>query len=108
MAELGTIDGEPYKNRSPTGVWLRSVATFTVYWYFWYYKVNDERSSVPARRRNKAVGCRFLPSSRVPSALRPHAGHNYPGPRQQPDGPGWTAASSRIASRKTAFTASPL
>lgn len=42
MAELVVIEGQPYKKRSPTGVWLLTVVTLTVYWYVWYYKINDE------------------------------------------------------------------
>jgi Domain of unknown function (DUF4234) len=42
MAELVVIDGQSYKKRSPTGVWLLTMVTLTVYWYVWYYKINDE------------------------------------------------------------------
>lgn len=42
MAELVVIDGESYKKRSPTKIWLLTVVTMTVYWYVWYYKINDE------------------------------------------------------------------
>lgn len=42
MAELVTVEGQTYKKRSPTGVWLLTVITLTVYWYVWYYKINDE------------------------------------------------------------------
>jgi hypothetical protein len=37
-----TIDGEIYKVRSPTGAWLLTIATLLVYWFVWYYKINDE------------------------------------------------------------------
>lgn len=42
MAELVIIEGQKYKKRSPTGVWLLTLVTLTVYWYVWYYKINDE------------------------------------------------------------------
>jgi hypothetical protein len=42
MAETLIIDGESYKKRSPTGIWLLTVVTLTVYWSVWYYKINDE------------------------------------------------------------------
>src|SRR4051794_20447949 len=42
MAETLTIDGENYKKRSPTGVWVLTLVTLVVYWVVWYYKINDE------------------------------------------------------------------
>jgi hypothetical protein len=42
MAETLVIDGTKVKRRSPTGIWLLTVVTLTVYWYVWYYKINDE------------------------------------------------------------------
>jgi H+/Cl- antiporter ClcA len=42
VAELVVIDGQSYKERSPTGVRLLTMVTLTVYWYVWYYKINDE------------------------------------------------------------------
>jgi H+/Cl- antiporter ClcA len=42
VAEQVVIDGQSYKKRSPTGVWLLTLVTLTVYWYVWYFKINDE------------------------------------------------------------------
>ena len=42
MATVVDIDGELYKQRSPTGAWLLTLVTLLVYWFLWYYKVNDE------------------------------------------------------------------
>jgi hypothetical protein len=42
IAETLIIDGESYKKRSPTGIWVLTVVTLTVYWSVWYYKINDE------------------------------------------------------------------
>jgi hypothetical protein len=42
MAETLIIDGQSYKKRSPTGIWVLTVITLTVYWSVWYYKINDE------------------------------------------------------------------
>jgi hypothetical protein len=42
VAKPVTIDGEIYKRRSPTGAWLLTIATLLVYWFVWYYKINDE------------------------------------------------------------------
>jgi hypothetical protein len=42
MAQLVTIGGETYKRRSPTGAWLLTIVTLLVYWFVWYYKINDE------------------------------------------------------------------
>jgi H+/Cl- antiporter ClcA len=42
VAEVLVVDGTTVKKRSPTGIWLLTVVTLTVYWYVWYYKINDE------------------------------------------------------------------
>jgi hypothetical protein len=42
MAETLIIEGQQYKRRSPTRVWLLTIVTLTVYWFVWYYKINDE------------------------------------------------------------------
>jgi Domain of unknown function (DUF4234) len=42
VATVVDIDGELYKQRSPTGAWLLTLVTLLVYWFVWYYKVNDE------------------------------------------------------------------
>jgi hypothetical protein len=36
------LDGSAYVKRSPTGAWLLTVATLLVYFFVWYYKINDE------------------------------------------------------------------
>jgi hypothetical protein len=42
MAERVSLDGSVYVKRSPTGAWLLTVATLLVYFFVWYYKINDE------------------------------------------------------------------
>jgi hypothetical protein len=42
VAEIVTIEGQPYKKRDPLGVLGLSVITLGIYWFYWYYKVNDE------------------------------------------------------------------
>jgi Domain of unknown function (DUF4234) len=42
MGELVTIDGQRYKERNPLGVLGLTVLTLGVYFFIWYYKVNDE------------------------------------------------------------------
>jgi H+/Cl- antiporter ClcA len=42
VAELVRIDGETYKQRSPLGVLGLSLITFGIYYFYWYYQVNDE------------------------------------------------------------------
>jgi hypothetical protein len=46
MAEIITIEGHEYKKRSPWGVWGLGLVTIGIYYFVWYYKINDE-----ARRR---------------------------------------------------------
>jgi hypothetical protein len=42
MAEPVTIQGQPYLKRNPLGVLGLSLITFGIYFFYWYYKVNDE------------------------------------------------------------------
>jgi hypothetical protein len=42
MAEILTIQGQQYKKRSPLGVLGLSIITATIYFFVWYYKINDE------------------------------------------------------------------
>ena len=42
MAEMVTIDGQPYLKRSPLGVLGLSVITLGIYFLVWYYKINVE------------------------------------------------------------------
>jgi hypothetical protein len=42
MATRVILDGSTYVKRSPTGAWLLTVATLLVYFFVWYYKINDE------------------------------------------------------------------
>jgi hypothetical protein len=42
VAEIVTIGGQRYKKRQPLGVLGLSIVTLGIYWYYWYYKTNDE------------------------------------------------------------------
>ena len=42
MAEMVTIDGQPYLKRSPLGVLGLSLITLGIYFLVWYYKINVE------------------------------------------------------------------
>jgi len=42
MAETVTIDGQPYVKRNPLGVLGLSFITIGIYFFYWYYKINDE------------------------------------------------------------------
>jgi hypothetical protein len=42
MAELATIDGETFKKREPLGVLGLTVITLGIYFFYWYYEINDE------------------------------------------------------------------
>lgn len=42
MAEIVTIEGQSYKKREPLGVLGLSIITLGIYWFYWYYKINDE------------------------------------------------------------------
>jgi Domain of unknown function (DUF4234) len=42
MAETIAIEGQTYLKRDPLGVLGLSIITFGIYWFYWYYKINDE------------------------------------------------------------------
>jgi hypothetical protein len=42
VAEIVTIEGQQYKKRSPLGVLGLSFITHGIYFFVWYYKINDE------------------------------------------------------------------
>ena len=42
MAEVLNIGGQEFKKRSPLGVWGLSIITIYIYYFVWYYKINDE------------------------------------------------------------------
>jgi hypothetical protein len=42
MAETISIDGQSYLKRNPLGVLGLTVITFGIYFFYWYYKINDE------------------------------------------------------------------
>jgi hypothetical protein len=42
MAESVTIEGQSYLKRNPIGVLVLSLITLGIYFFYWYYKVNDE------------------------------------------------------------------
>jgi amino acid transporter len=42
MAETITIGGERYLRRNPLGVLGLSVITIGIYFFYWYYTINDE------------------------------------------------------------------
>ena len=45
MAELVTIQGHRYLKRNPLGVLGLSFITLGIYFFYWYYKINDELRS---------------------------------------------------------------
>jgi drug/metabolite transporter (DMT)-like permease len=45
VATLVTIDGQVYKKRSPFGAWLLVIPTLGIYFFVWFYKVNQELRS---------------------------------------------------------------
>ena len=45
MAETITIEGRPYLKRNPLGVLGLSFVTLGIYFFYWYWKVNDELST---------------------------------------------------------------
>jgi hypothetical protein len=45
MAETVTTDGTPFLKRNPLGVLGLSFITFGIYFFYWYWKINDELSS---------------------------------------------------------------
>jgi ACR3 family arsenite efflux pump ArsB len=42
MAEMVTVEGQQYLKRNPLGVLGLSFITLGVYFFVWYYKINDE------------------------------------------------------------------
>ena len=42
MAETVTIEGLPYLKRNPLGVLGLSFITIGIYFFYWYWKINDE------------------------------------------------------------------
>jgi len=42
VAEQVTIDGQRYLKRDPLGVLGLSFITIGIYWFYWYYTINDE------------------------------------------------------------------
>jgi hypothetical protein len=42
VSELVTIEGQTYKKRDPLGVLGLSFITFGIYWWYWYWAINDE------------------------------------------------------------------
>ena len=42
MAETVTIDGQQVVKRNPLGVLGLSIITIGIYYFVWYYKINDE------------------------------------------------------------------
>jgi Domain of unknown function (DUF4234) len=42
MAEIVSVAGESYKKRNPLGVWGLGFLTLGIYYFVWYYKINDE------------------------------------------------------------------
>ncbi len=45
MAETVTIEGTPYLKRNPLGVLGLSLITLGIYFFYWYWKINDELST---------------------------------------------------------------
>lgn len=42
MAETVTVEGRPYLKRNPLGVLGLSFITIGIYFFYWYWKINDE------------------------------------------------------------------
>jgi hypothetical protein len=42
MADLVSIEGQQYKRRNPLGVLGLSIITLGIYFFVWYFKINDE------------------------------------------------------------------
>jgi ACR3 family arsenite efflux pump ArsB len=42
MAEMVTVDGQQVKKRNPLGVLGLDLITIGIYFFVWYYKINDE------------------------------------------------------------------
>jgi len=45
VAETVTIEGTPYLKRNPLGVLGLPLITLGVYFFYWYWKINDELST---------------------------------------------------------------
>jgi uncharacterized protein DUF4234 len=45
VAETVTIEGTPYLKRNPLGVLGLSFITLGIYFFYWYWKINDELSA---------------------------------------------------------------
>jgi hypothetical protein len=45
VAETVTIEGRPYLKRNPLGVLGLSFITVGIYFFYWYWKINDELSA---------------------------------------------------------------
>jgi hypothetical protein len=45
VAETVTIEGTPYLKRNPLGVLGLSFITLGIYFFYWYWKINDELST---------------------------------------------------------------
>jgi len=45
MAETVTIEGTPYLKRNPLGVLGLSFITLGIYFFYWYWKINEELST---------------------------------------------------------------
>jgi Domain of unknown function (DUF4234) len=45
VAQTVTIDGTPYLKRNPLGVLGLSFITLGIYFFYWYWKINDELST---------------------------------------------------------------
>jgi len=45
VAETVTIEGTAYLKRNPLGVLGLSFITFGIYFFYWYWKINDELST---------------------------------------------------------------
>ena len=52
MAEMVTIEGQQYKKRHPLAVLGLSLLTLSVYFFVWYFKVNDELRRAQDERIN--------------------------------------------------------
>ena len=42
MAEIVRIGDREYKKRGPIAIWFIALVTLGVYFFVWYYKINDE------------------------------------------------------------------
>jgi hypothetical protein len=42
MAEIVSVEGQSYKKRNPLGAWGLGFITVGIYYFVWYYKINDE------------------------------------------------------------------